>query len=209
MMQKTHDAKKNHDMRHENRVGKRPTYKSRNQVRMPDDIPMPHFANRADFSAFVDEHYDRIFSHAWRMLGNREDAEDLTQEICLSLPRKLAGFRGECKMTTWLYRLVNNAVIDVLRKNRRMADRASECNNELLRQAEEGRERTKRQNWLLRSFADLPDDLRITASLVVESGMSQTEVAASLDVAPGTVAWRMSEIRKRLRCIERGERDVV
>ena len=176
---------------------------------MPDDIPLPHFADKADFSAFIGEHYDRIFSHAWRMLGNREDAEDLTQEICISLPRKLTGFRGECKMTTWLYRLVNNAVIDVLRKNRRMAERAPEWHNELLRQAEEGRERTERQNWLLRSFAELPDDLRITASLLVESGMSQAEVAISLDVAPGTVAWRMSEIKKRLRCIEKGERDVA
>ena len=57
----------------------------------------------------------RLFSVACRMLGNTADAEDLLQEIFLTAHRKLASFRGESSLGTWLYRLATNQCLDHLR----------------------------------------------------------------------------------------------
>jgi RNA polymerase sigma-70 factor (ECF subfamily) len=152
-----------------------------------------------EFSAFLEAYYDRIFAYAWRALGSKEDAEDLTQEICLSLPKRLSGFRGECSPTTWLYRIVTNAAIDMMRKRSTATRKTKFSAQEIERNAIEGHEKTKQQDWLMSAFTSLPDDLRITAALLVEEGLSQHEAAERLNIAPGTVAWRMNKIKQLLK----------
>ncbi len=157
------------------------------------------------FELFLSEHYDRIFGYAWRVLGNHADAEDLTQEVCLALPRKLAGYRGDCAPTTWLYRIVSNAAIDMLRRNASAGRSKGAWADSLSLAAADGRQRTKDSQWLSQAMSALPEDLRITAALLVDKEMTQAEVAQALDLAPGTVAWRMSEIKKRLKAVAKEE----
>ena len=68
------------------------------------------------FRALLERHYDRVFRIALRFSGRREDAEDVAQDVCMSLPAKLKSFRGDAGFTTWLYRVVVNWVRDVQRK---------------------------------------------------------------------------------------------
>ena len=72
--------------------------------------------DRNAFAALVTRHYDRIYGLGWRLTGSAADAQDLAQEICAALPAKLAGFRHEARFTTWLYRVVVNAVADLRRR---------------------------------------------------------------------------------------------
>ncbi|HHB80480.1 MAG TPA: RNA polymerase sigma factor, partial [Aliiroseovarius sp.] len=65
--------------------------------------------DRDAFGALLARHYDRLFAFAFRLMGARDQAEDLTQDICAALPGKLASFRGEARFTTWLYRVAVNA----------------------------------------------------------------------------------------------------
>jgi RNA polymerase sigma-70 factor (ECF subfamily) len=171
--------------------------------------PAHNFQDAREFAAFIDEHYDRIYAFAWRVLGSKEDAEDLTQEICLALPSKIRSFRGDCKITTWLYRIVTNAAIDAMRKSKRAEEHAKENGAALTQMAEEGRERTRDHLWLVSAFSQLPPDLRVTASMLVEEGISQAEAAERLGVAPGTVAWRMAEIKRMLRAVAQEENHVA
>lgn len=159
------------------------------------------------FEQFLSEHYDRIFAFAWRVLGNHADAEDLTQEVCLALPRKLAGYRGDCAPTTWLYRIVSNAAIDMLRRNAAAGRSKGVWADSLALAAADGQKRTKDSQWLSQAMSALPEDLRVTAALLVDQEMSQAEAARALDVAPGTIAWRMSEIKKRLKAAAKEECD--
>ena len=76
--------------------------------------------DREAFAEFLNLHYDRIFRLCFRLTGRREEAEDLTQDICLALPRKLKSFRGQASVTTWLYRIAVNAAHD---RRRRAASR--------------------------------------------------------------------------------------
>jgi len=162
-------------------------------------------ASPETFEQFLSEHYDRIFAYAWRVLGNHADAEDLTQEVCLALPRKLAGYRGDCAPTTWLYRIVSNAAIDMLRRNAAVGRSKGAWADSLTLAAADGQKRTRDSQWLSQAMSTLPEDLRVTVALLVDADMSQAEAAQALDVAPGTIAWRMSEIKKRLKAVAKEE----
>lgn len=158
----------------------------------------------AAFAALIERHYDRLFALAWRLTGERAEAEDLTQEICLALPRKLAGFRGDSRVTTWLYRVAVNAAHDLRRRHAAHARAADGWGDWELSRTEAAREDQARLDWLTTAMRELPEDLRDTLALVLDD-LTQAEVAEILGIAPGTVAWRVSEAKKYLRAIRARE----
>ena len=150
------------------------------------------------FSALIARHYDRVFRLAFRMTGVRAEAEDLCQDICAGLPAKIAAFRGDARFTTWLYRVVVNAAND---RHRRRASYAKAADGwgevEVARRAEAA-ETTEALDWLTAAMTALPEDLRNTVALVLDE-VTHAEAAKVLDVSEGTISWRMSEAKKRLR----------
>lgn len=74
--------------------------------------------DESGFEVLVKEHTGKVVSLAWRLVGNREDAEDLAQEAFLRLHRSLPEFRGESLISTWLYRTTTRLAIDYLRRER-------------------------------------------------------------------------------------------
>lgn len=151
------------------------------------------------FALLLERHYDRIFRIAYRILGSRAEAEDLTQDLCLALGQKIGGFAGRAAFTTWLTSLVINAGRDRLR---RLAARtkagAGWAEAEGQRRAEAA-EAQAASAWLQAAMAALTPELRETAALVVGEGMAQAEAATALGIAEGTVAWRMDKIKRTLR----------
>ena len=158
----------------------------------------------AAFASLLERHYDRLFRLCFRLTGVRAEAEDLTQDICAALPAKLRAFRGESRVTTWLWRVAVNASHD-RRRRRATYARASEGwgDWEIARQdaIAEGRDRA---DWLMEALARLPEDLRDTLALVLDE-VSHAEAGAILGVSEGTVSWRVSEAKKRLRAMRAAE----
>ncbi|MBK6466677.1 MAG: RNA polymerase sigma factor [Paracoccaceae bacterium] len=157
--------------------------------------------DRAAFATLIGRHYDRIHGLAWRLTGSKAEAEDLAQDICAALPSKLRGWRAEARFTTWLYRVVVNAAHD---QRRRQATRARAANGwgdwELARQ-DEIAVQAEAQDWLMTAMARLSPELRDTVALTLGEEMTQAEAGAVLGVSEGTIAWRMSEVKKRLRAM--------
>lgn len=157
--------------------------------------------DRAAFATLVGRHYDRIFGVAYRLLGNRAEAEDLTQDLCAALPAKLQNWRAEARFTTWLYRVVLNATHDL---RRRQATRARASVGwgdwEIARQDEAAVQR-EAIDWLTAAMRRLTPELRDTVALVLGEDMTQAEAGIILGVSEGTIAWRMSEVKKRLKAI--------
>ena len=73
----------------------------------------------ADFERIVEEHSSFVYNVAFRMMGNPQDAEDVAQEAFISAYRAFERFRGESKVTTWLYRITVNAALMRLRKEKK------------------------------------------------------------------------------------------
>ncbi len=161
--------------------------------------------DRAAFAVLVGRHYDRIHGLAWRLTGAKAEAQDLTQDICAALPAKLRHWRAEARFTTWLYRVVVNAAHD---QRRRQATRVKAADGwgdwEIARQDEITVE-AEQMDWLSTALSRLPPELRDTVALVLGEELTQAQAGEVLGVSEGTIAWRMSEVKKRLRAMAKGD----
>lgn len=171
-------------------------------VAEPSDESLVAGARGGDADAFrqlVARHYDLAFRVGFRLLGDRADAEDLAQDVCVALPAKLAGFRGEARFTTWLYRVVTNAARDRTRETG--ARHRAWCGWGELEAMDRATDRVRAAElaWLDEAMTALPPDLRETVALVLGEEMTHAAAADALGVSEGTVSWRMSEVRKRLK----------
>ena len=155
----------------------------------------------AAFRELLTRHYDRVFRVTYGILRDKSEAEDVTQEIWAAMPQKLRQWRGQAKLTSWLHRIALNAAKDSLRRaatRARTAEGYAEM--ESLSRAETA-DTQQRLTWLQTALGTLSDDLRETAVLTLGEEMNFAQAADVLGVAEGTVAWRMSEIRKRLKVL--------
>lgn len=160
--------------------------------------------DRQAFATLVGRVYDRVYAYAVRLTGSRTEAEDLAQDICAALPVKLKSYRGEAKLTTWLYRITVNAARDRFRRagtHARAADGWGDW--ERARQAEIA-EAAERVDWLMAAMSALSVDLRETLALVLD-GITHADAAQILEVSEGTVSWRISEAKKKLKAIKEAE----
>lgn len=157
------------------------------------------------FVSLLERHYNLIFRLSFRILGRKEAAEDLAQDVCISLSEKLKSFNKASKFTTWLYRVVTNASLDARRKST-TREKAHEnwASAEKLDRAK-AEQLSEEVTWLYSVISQLSDDLRATAMLVVGEGLSYSEVSEILTIPEGTVSWRMSEVRKIIKEIAKSE----
>ncbi len=153
---------------------------------------------RDAFEALLRRHYDRIHGLAWQLTGSRADADDIAQDVCVTLVEKIASFRGEAKFTTWLTGITFNACRDFRRRRRSlggMIDRLTMVAS--LARAPDGRDAYDAV-WLKSAISRLKPALRDTAVLVAGQQLTHAEAAEILGVAENTVAWRMHEVRRLL-----------
>lgn len=170
----------------------------------PFDLNIVEKAKAGDRGAFrqiLEQHYNMIVRVAYRFLGSQADAQDLAQDVCASLPAKLASFRGDSSFSTWLYRVVVNAARDMHKKNqnhRSHDHRYMELEKSLTAESQEA---ARKSAWLYRALNTLDDALRETALLVIAEEMNHAEAASVLGCAESTISWRMHEIRKSLKAL--------
>ncbi len=72
--------------------------------------------NTRAFSDLVDGYKDLVFTLALRMLGNREEAEEVSQDVFIKVYRSLPNFKGDSKVSTWIYRIAYNTCLDRIKK---------------------------------------------------------------------------------------------
>lgn len=149
------------------------------------------------FETLVRAHADAVYAHALRFFGDRQLAEDATQEVFLKVFRSLGGFDGRSSFTTWLYRLTRNVCIDMLRRNRRVplpvdplevAPRATPDFSDGVLTAES----------VERAISTLPPEDRDALSAVTLFDLSYEDAASVLGVPVGTVKSRVFRARRLL-----------
>ena len=156
------------------------------------------------FASLLDRHYDRLFAFCFRLTGARAEAEDLCQDICVALPAKLASYQRRAKVTTWLYRVAVNAAHDRRRRRASYARAADGWGDwEVNRQAAAA-ETSRALDWLTMAMGQLPEELRDTLACVLDD-MTHAQAGEVLGVSEGTISWRVSEAKKRLRALKEME----
>lgn len=157
--------------------------------------------DRAAFGILVQRHYDRIYGLAYRLTGSCAEAQDMAQDICAALPAKLRNWRGEARFTTWLYRVVVNAAHDMRRRQATRARASAGWGDWEIARQDEMAVQAEATDWLTTAMARLSPELRDTLALVLGEDMTQAEAGLVLGLSEGTIAWRMSEVKKRLRAM--------
>ena len=157
--------------------------------------------DRAAFGLLLQRHYDRIYGLAYRLTGSRAEAQDLTQDICAALPAKLAQWRGEARFSTWLYRVTVNAAHDLRRRHATRARASAGWGDWELARQDDIATQTAALDWLTTAMTALTPELRDTVALVLGEELTQHAAGEILGVSEGTIAWRMSEVKKRLRAM--------
>ncbi|RWR12974.1 RNA polymerase sigma factor [Paenirhodobacter populi] len=145
---------------------------------------------------------------ALRMLGDRAEAEDLTQEALLRLWKIAPDWRpGEAKVSTWLYRVVTNLATDRLRRRRGIGlDEAPEVPDETASALERMIE-TDRARALDLALAQLPARQRQAVVLRHLEGMSNPEIAAAMEIGVEAVESLTSRGKRALAALLRDRRE--
>lgn len=151
------------------------------------------------FGELLADHYDLIYRTAWRWCGNRTDAEDIAQEVCVKLGCAIAGFDGRSAFSSWVYRITLNAVRDF----QRAGSRRSRQVNALAeisptdQEADQEAAATNRQLW--EAVRRLPEKQRDAVLLVYAEELSHADAADIMGIKEATVSFHAHEARKTLR----------
>ena len=157
-----------------------------------------------EFDSIVEEHSDFVYNVAFRMMGNAEDAEDVAQEAFISAYRARHRFRGDSKVTTWLYRITTNAALMRLRKEKRGRSLTQTGLDDMdipsWGETPEGLAVTSELGEKIREgIAMLQPDLRAAVVMRDVSGLSNTEAADSLGITVSSLKSRLHRGRILLR----------
>ena len=161
------------------------------------------------FETLVRRYQTRILSHVARMVGSREDALDLSQEIFLKVFGALDRFNPEFRFSTWLFRIAGNAAIDHLRKRKprtiplETTDSDGHVSSPEYKSSDLdpfGRLRnTERGDAIARAIADLPAEFRELIALRHFTGLSYEEIAEIKNMPLGTVKNKLFRARAVLK----------
>lgn len=152
---------------------------------------------------------DRVYNQAFRMLGNREDAEDATQDVFLRVHRSLEKFRGESKLSSWIFRITANVCISRLRrrqKNLQSIESPDELNGLSLESVtaddapgpDELLESKETAAFVRSEVRSLPPKWAMAVSLFHFEGLSYDEIAEAMGVPRATAATYILRGRRRL-----------
>lgn len=147
----------------------------------------------------------RVFAVACRMLGSRAEAEEVAQEVFLRVHRSLADFRGEAKLSTWLYAITSRLCLNRLASGERRMARGRQTEETLsdLPSAEGDAaarlEQKEIETALHRAIGELAEERRILVILRDVEGLSYEEIAQALQLSLGTVRSRLHRARLDLK----------
>lgn len=144
-----------------------------------------------------------VYTCALRLVGNPDDAADVTQDVYLRVVRKLSSFRHEASFTTWLNRVTTNVAMSALkRRTRRLAVEGGMVPPDTRDPAPGPAERAETvalARRLERLVAELPEGQRQVLVLRDLYGQSTDEVADAMGLTPGAVKVRLFRARERLK----------
>lgn len=154
----------------------------------------------AAFDELFARYRDRVFSLAFRLLGNRSDAEDAAQEAFVTVYQKINDFRFSARFYTWLYRIIYNLCVDLRRRvvserssggeqSLETLERLEDRSDGPLEVLEKGEARTRDVE---RALQRLSEPLRAVVILRYLEDLPYYEIAEVLECSLGTVKSRLS-----------------
>ncbi len=191
---------------------------NRGVATMTTDTALIARCQKADVAAFneiVGRYKGRIYGYLYRMTGNAEDAEDLTQEVFVRMYSHIHSFRAEASLSTWLFRIAGNLCVDAFRRKKKERGVVSSLDATLFSDDEDSSatrdvpdlkaapeilfSRKELGGQIEAALAKLPPKLRSAVVLHDIEGLAYEEIAEVEKVPLGTVKSRIFNARVALR----------
>ena len=166
------------------------------------------------FREIVERYGDTVYNLTYRMLGNREEAEDVSQEVFITVFKSIDSFRGDSKFSTWLYRIAVNHCKNRIKYLSRRHDRGKdEYDEEVMREEAAGAatapapvprpdkqlEGVELEQIMQRCIARLDEEHRLVIVLRDVEDLSYEEICAITNLPVGTVKSRLHRARLALK----------
>ncbi len=169
------------------------------------------------FSRLVNAYQDRVYGICLRMLGHNDEAEDVAQEVFVALHKGLSTFRGDARLSTWVFRVTRNQCLNRLKYLERRHRNAHVCRDIETEDASEPALMARSlptpeqqvvgfqlQEILERALLDLPGDQRLLVILRDIDGLTYDEIVEISELPLGTVKSRLHRARLSLAATVRG-----
>ena len=163
------------------------------------------------FEELISDYEKRVFNIAFRMIGNYNDAEDISQEIFIKVFKSIKNFKGNSSFYTWLYRIVVNECYDIAKKKKKILAFSIDTpivtgEDEIQRDIkdrgklpEEEYENKELRKEIQKALNMVSNEHRTMIVLRDVQGFSYDEISEMLKCPPGTVKSRINRARKALK----------
>jgi RNA polymerase sigma-70 factor (ECF subfamily) len=157
----------------------------------------------AAFGELVETYKNLVYGLVYRMVPDRSQVDDLAQEVFLKVYRGLPYFRGEARLSTWVYRIVQNVCFQPKVRRPRHVSLDEETPDGRPRRepgAQDGAfADLELRDRLEKAIAQLPDQYRVLIAAHYLDGVQYEALAESLEIPLGTVKTHLHRAKKRLR----------
>ena len=160
------------------------------------------------FGILVKRYHALVFSVVRGIMGQRDEVEDVVQEVFIKIYRNLASYRGDAKLSTWIYRIARNEAINALSRSRPDLETLDESSGQVSseKNPEECLDRKRSKRFVEELLAPLDEQHRIAIELRYMGEKSYTEIAEIMDIPIGTVKTYIyrakAAMKKRLSVIQ-------
>ena len=151
-----------------------------------------------EFSQLVKDHQGLILKVSRLYTQTREDEEDLFQEIVLQLWRSYGTFRGQSKITTWMYRIALNTAITIFRKKTRIPQTNELGENHYDTLLNDDGEKNQQINLLYQVIKKLPDIERAIVTMYLDD-LPYRDIAGNLGISEVNARVKMNRLKKTLK----------
>jgi len=159
--------------------------------------------NTNAFGVLVDQYKDLVFTLALRMLKNREEAEEVSQDTFIKIFKSLKKFKGDSKFSTWIYKVTYNTCLDRLKKNKRQQqvdsiDEFTEKHVYTIDNALENMVEAERLQAIQECISLLPSEDGFLVTLYYFEEQSLTEISQIIGITANHVKVKLFRSRQKL-----------
>lgn len=155
------------------------------------------------FEVLIDRYKHMVFTLALKMVGSRENAEEVSQDVFLKAFTALKTFKGEAKFSTWLYKIAYYRSLDYLKKNKRKLQTSAieiseQYNVAALAGTMDELESSERKQMIKEALEQLPPDDNVIITLYYFEELSLKEIAKVMNLTPNNIKVKLFRSRSRL-----------
>ena len=168
-----------------------------------DYIEQIRAGNVNAYAMLVTKYKAMTFTLALRVVGNREEAEEVAQDTFVKAYKALDTFKGTSKFSTWLYRIVYNTSLDYVKKKKRVVlsehiDEINESDIGTMQDAMSYLEAKEKKQMIESALSKLPEEERVLLTLFYFEELSLKEISEIVKISYDNVKIKLHRSRKKL-----------